>query len=154
MAHPKLSTKHPRWRELSTVLAAKTRQRLLVLSRRGIGRRAVHEVTGIDHRTLARIKNKQTKYVRIETRDLIFSVPFDAHCDRAVISGAKTRHMIARLIERDDTGFTRSEIAKRLGRKPHTNGFANLEIGRKSMVLAKSQMRVEKLYNDAIGKVA
>lgn len=149
MAHPKYITKNPRKVELKTVPAGRSRQRILTLSKRGIGRKAVHEVTGLDHRTLAKIKNGRTKYVRRETQRLIFSVPFDAHCDRAVIDGARTRKMIEELVTRHDTGFTKSEIAKRLGTK-QKRLHKTLNIGRKDMVLAKSQMRVEKLYRDAI----
>lgn len=147
MAHPKQLTKRPRPVALKTVPSGRTRQRLRTLSQNGIGRKAVHEVTSIDLRTLARIKSGQTKYVRRETMRLIFSVPFDAHCDRAVISGTKTRRMIEHLITHED--FTGSEIAKRLGTK-QTRRHKTLNIGRNENVLAKSQMRIEKLYRDAV----
>jgi hypothetical protein len=151
MAHPKLKTKKPRYRELQTVSAGRSRRRLITLSRHGVGRRAVHEVTEIDHRTLARIKNGKTKYVRRETQELIFSVSLNAHCDHALVRASETRRMIRTLTKRHDMGFTQSEIAKRIGNKPRTNGYATLHIGRKANVLARSQMRIEKLYRDAVG---
>jgi hypothetical protein len=86
--------------------------------------------------------------VRRETQRLIFSVSFDAHCDRAVIDGTKTRKMIEHLTRKD--GFSKSEIAKRLGAKQNRE-YATLHIAQKGMVLAKSQMRIEKLYRNAVG---
>jgi hypothetical protein len=87
------------------------------------------------------------KYVRRETRELIFSVPFDGHCDRSVIDAEPTWRMINAMLSRQDT---RSEIAKRIGGYVGKNGFASLQIGN-TKVIARTQMRVEKLYNDAIG---
>lgn len=128
---------------LSTIPAGRTRQRLQTLSRVGIGRKAVHEFTGIDHRTLGRIKNGQTQRVRKETRELIFSVPMNAFCDKAVIDGTATRRLIGKLTS-FDMGFTQAEIARRLGRKQKC---PNLFIGRKGNVIAKSAMKIEQLYN-------
>jgi hypothetical protein len=151
MAHPKRKLKHPRGRELKTVPAGRSRQRLNILSKRGVGRKAVHEVTGLDHHTLRAIRSGKTKYVRRETQELIFSVPFDAHCDHALIDATDTQKMIEVLTTRCDLGFTKSEIAKRIGTKARPNGYATLHIGRKGNVLARSQMRIEKLYRDAVG---
>lgn len=154
MAHPKYRTKQPRREELKTVPAGRSRNRLILLSQKGIGRKAVHECTGLDHRTLARIKNGKTRYVRKESRDLIFSVPFNAHSDMALIDSSKTQKLISRLLTQDDMGFTRSEIARRLNPKVKARckpGYATLEIGRKGRVLARSQMKVERLWNDANG---
>jgi hypothetical protein len=150
MAHPKCQTKQPRRVELKTVPASRCHQRILALSKHGVGRKAIHEHTGLDHRTLARIRNGQTKYVRCETRDLIFSVPFDGHCDKALIDAKPTWKMIDRMLRSRDMGFTRSEIAKRIGHHVSKSGFAFLQIG-KTKVLARTQMRVEKLYKDAVG---
>ncbi len=150
MAHPKYQTKQPRRLELKTVPAGRSRQRMLMLSRAGVGRKAIHEHTGLDHRTLARIRNGQTKYVRRETRDLIFSVPFDGHCDKALINAQRTWRLINRMLTKQNMGFTRSEIAKRIGGCVGKNGFASLQIG-KTKVIARTQMRVEKLYKDAVG---
>ena len=143
MAHPKRKTKEPRWRELTTVLAGRSRRRLITLSRRGVGRKAVHEFTGLDHKTLREIKSGATKYVRRSTHALIFSVPFNAHCDKALIPARKTWQMVTALKEE---GFTQSELARRLGNKPSRRSHQTLNIG-KDRVTAKTQMKVEQLYN-------
>lgn len=134
MAHPKRKLKKPRGRELKTVPAGRTRQRMLTLSRHGLGRKAVHEVTGLNHRTLQRIKTGKTKYVRKETQQLIFSVPFNAHCDRALIDAGPTVKLIDRIKK---NGFTQSEIARRLSPKvkaKYRQGYAPLLIARKGKV--------------------
>jgi hypothetical protein len=154
MAHPKHSrhdspaakkrlSERKRRGGLQTVLAVSSRQRLLNLSSVGIGRKAVAEFTGIDNRTLGRIKNGQTQYVRKGTAELIKSVPFNAFSDKAVIDGSETRRLLRRMTS-ERMGFTKAEIARRLGKKEKC---PLLFIGRKKMVIAKSAMAIEKLYN-------
>lgn len=146
MAHPKRQCKRPRDRELKTIPAGRTRRRLITLSKSGIGRKAVVEFTGLDHRTLAKIKNGRTRYVRKETCDLIFSVPFNAYCDRALIDARPTIKLIAR-VQRE--GFTKSEIARRLSpkvRAKYKPGYASLQIANGSKVLARTAMRVEQFF--------
>lgn len=154
MAHPKRTTKRPRKRELRTMLAGRTRRRLITLSQVGVGRKAVHEFTGLDHKTLRQIKNGSTKFVRRSTRDLIFAVPFNAFCNKALIDAGATQKRIAKLVQE---GFTRSEIARRLSptiKQKFLPGYASLQIGRKGRVIARTQMRVEQLYNRVMAEVA
>src|ERR1051326_2251784 len=99
MAYPKLQTKRPRKRELKTVPAEGSRARLLELSKHGVGRKAVHEFTGLDHKTLREIKNGNSRYVRRATQDVIFSVPTNAHCDHALVSASKTQRMIRAMLK-------------------------------------------------------
>ena len=148
MAHPKRITKRPRPAPLKMVTAGRSRLRLIKLSRAGIGRKAVHEITGLDHRTLAHIKNGRTKYVRKETRDLIFAVAFDAHCDRALVDARPTWKRINRMVTQDDMGFTRAEIVRRAKFYIPANGWGSLQIG-KTKVTARTAMKIEKLWKDA-----
>lgn len=153
MAHPKRTTKKKRYRELATVPAGRARRRLITLSKKGVGRKAVHEFTGLDHRTLQRIKATKTKYVRKVTQELIFSVPFNAFCDRAVIDARPTVSRINRLLE---AGFTRSELARRLNPKTKAKykpGYASLQLGGLK-VIARTEMQVKKLYDRIMAEAA
>lgn len=129
---------------LKTIPAGMIRSRLRALSEAGVGRKAVHEVTGIDHRTLAKIKNGDTRYVRRATADLIYAVPFNAFCDRALIDGNETRRLIRQMTKKRGMGFTQAEIARRLGARQKC---PNLQIARKGRVLARTAMKIEQLYN-------
>lgn len=131
---------------LKTIPAGHVRRRLVSLSKAGIGRKAVHAVTGIDNRTLAKIKNGQTKRVGLETARLIKSVPFNAHSDLAVIDAKPTWELIDKLREWD-MGFSKSEIARRLGAKQK---YPTLNIN-PERITARTAMRVRKLYDCAIG---
>lgn len=154
MAHPKRFTKQKRDQELRTIPAGRSRRRLLTLSKYGMGRKAVAEFTGLDHRTLQRIKTCKTKYVRRATQELIFSVPFNAYCDRAVIDARATVSRINRLL---GEGFTRSEIARRLNpkiRAKYKPGYAPLHIASGGKVIARTAMRVEQFYNRVTAEAA
>lgn len=149
MAHPKHITKRPRKRALKTVPAGRCRQRILKLSKHGVGRKAIHEHTGLDHRTLAKIRNGRTKYVLRETHELIFSVPFDGHCDKALVDARPTIRLINKLVT-PGVGFTKAEIACRLNPvKRKKNRTASLQIG-KQRVTAHTAMKVEKIYRQVM----
>ena len=154
MAHPQARYNGTRKQPLATVRAGRSRRRLLILSKRGIGRKAVSEFTSLDHRTIQRIKNGRTKYVRRETQELIFSVPFNAFCNRAVIDSGPTLKLIARA-QRE--GFTKSEIARRLSpkvRDKYKPGHASLQIALNGKVLAQTQMKVERFLNRLMEEAA
>lgn len=106
----------------------------------------MHEITGIDHRTLGKIKNRETRYVRLETEKAILSISFDVHCDKALIDATRTKQLITMLTTRHDMGFTKAEIAKRIGKK----FTRTLEIARTDKVTARSAMDIQRLWNDAI----
>lgn len=126
---------------------------MLLLSRRGIGRKAIAEITGLDERTLGRIRNGQTRFVRRGTQELIFSVPFDAHSDGALVDARPTLQLVKRLT-RPDIGFTKAEIACRINpslRKK--NRMATLRLGRRGggkKITARTAMKIEQLFNQVM----
>jgi hypothetical protein len=122
------------WKPRRSAEAA--RKHLRRLSRFGIGIRTVSEVTGIATSTLLGYKTERRRHISETNETLILNVTRDARIDRTRVDARRTRRMVkALLIE----GFTRQELAKRMGR-------SQFQIARKPCVFAQTEMLVEKLH--------
>jgi hypothetical protein len=64
-----------------------------------------------------------------------------AHSDGALISNARTWQRITVLLRE---GFTKTELARRLGSRAKT---PSLQVGRHGQVKARTAVKVERLYN-------
>lgn len=93
--------------------ADRVRAHLWKLSRAGIGRRAVGDVTDISDSILHEIRHRRRLRIRARTERKILAVtPALARSDRAKVSASKAWRLIGQLLEE---GFTKAGLAKLLG---------------------------------------
>lgn len=119
------------------VPAGRARAHLLKLSRRGVGRRAVQAACDVALTILQEVHSGRKTQIRRRTETRILAVTVDALSDGALIPAAHTHALIQRLLEE---GFTRAELARRLGyRSP------KLQLNTPK-VTAKNAARVERFY--------
>jgi len=123
------------------VPAARARRHMLRLSRCGVGRRAVGAVSGVADTILSHIRSGRRKKIRASTERRILAVTSAAHSDGALVSNARTWQRINVLLRE---GFTKTELARRLGSKAKT---PSLQIAMRGEVLARTAIKVERLYN-------
>jgi len=122
------------------VPAGRARRHILKLSRRGIGRRAVAAVSGVSETILFRIRSGLRRQIRASTERRILAVTFDAYSDAALVSNARTWQRIGVLLSE---GFTKQELARRLGSKAKE---PKLQIATRGECLARTAVKVERLY--------
>lgn len=124
------------------VSALRTRRHILQLSKAGVGHRTLAELSEVDDRTISKIKKGNQRRISREHERAVLAVRAGGVCDRAYIPAAETHQ---RLAELDALGFTRTELARRLGhtgRRPHLN-FG----GTRTKLTALKALAIEKLYN-------
>lgn len=119
------------------VPAAKARAHLLMLSKQGVGRRAVGATTDISDTVLSDIRSGNKKNIRARTERLILAVNKDMASDHALTSATGTWKLIYKLL---DKGYSEAQLAKLLG-------YANpvLQFG-KEQVLAITACEIRRLY--------
>ena len=119
------------------VSAEPARLHILALSKHGCGRRAVADACDVGNTTISEIRTGRKLQIRRSTEIRILAVTADAALDHAVISARSTTRQIDKLLRE---GFTKSELARRLGYKTGA-----LQINRRK-VLAKNAARVDRFY--------
>jgi hypothetical protein len=110
---------------------------MMMLSHRGIGRRAVAAACDVGETTLQEIRNGRKTMIRRSTALQILAVTVDAASDRALISAKQTWSQLRRLLHE---GFSKREIARRLGYKSPA-----IQLNRKR-VTAKNAARVDRFF--------
>ena len=119
--------------------AADVRHHLQMLSKRGIGRDTVSELSGICVSTVDVLRTGKRKNIRAMNAKRILSISVDAVVnDAQLVDAGPTMTRIRWML---NEGFTKTEIARRLGYKTHA-----LQI-RRGRITARNAMKVEKLYN-------
>jgi hypothetical protein len=119
------------------VSARAARRHIIALSHSGVGRRAVAEASDIGKTTIQLIGAGCKRQIRAWTERAILAVTADAALDGAYIPAAKTQAQIRELITE---GFTRAELARRLGYKT-----PNLQFGR-GRISAVNAAKVDRFY--------
>jgi hypothetical protein len=121
------------------VPANKARHHLILLSRRGIGRDTVSDLTGLGVTMIDQIRMGSQKNLRAMNEKKILAVDLDLVAnDAQLISAVKTWERIRWMLRE---GFTKTEIARRLGYKTHA-----LQLNKKQ-ITARNAQKVEQLYN-------
>ena len=126
------------WNGVVSSDAARTHLRKL--RRRGVGLRAVADVTGISRTILQGIASGARAQCRKRTETAILAVDGGARSGGSIVPAGKTWRIIRHLLAE---GYTKSELARRLGSKAKTPA---LQI-RTDFVLASTAAKVERLYN-------
>jgi hypothetical protein len=115
----------------------RARRHLLWLSRRGVGRDAVAEACDVAAVSIKRIRQGRRRFILRETERRILAVDLGAVAGGGLRDAAPTWRKLAILLSE---GFTRSELARRLGyAKPE------LRMGR-ARITAATAMRVDRFY--------
>lgn len=127
------------------VQADKSRRHLEYLSRHGVGRRAVADASGVSCTVIAEIRSGSKANVRRETERKILAVTRDAHSDHALIPANRTKRQIEELISE---GFTKAEIARRLGYKTKA-----LQISA-GLITAKTATKIDRFYQAIMAEEA
>lgn len=126
--------RHVVWAGL--VPARRARAHLLILRKRGIGRRSVHEACDVGVTLLQEIILGRQKKIRADIERRILAVDTGAARDRTIIAARPAQKAIAELLAR---GWTRTAIAKALGYAGHALHLKGPRI------TAKNALRVERL---------
>lgn len=119
------------------VPAGPARRHLFALSRAGVGRRSVQLACDVTDTVLAEVKSGRKGQIRAETERRILAVTVDAKGGAALVPAGRTWRRINQLLEE---GFTKAEIARRLGRKTPA-----LQI-RKRHITLRTAVNVERLF--------
>ncbi|MDN4036771.1 hypothetical protein [Massilia sp. YIM B02443] len=121
------------------VPATKARAHLKALSALGVGRRSVAAASDVGNTVLSDIISGRKTNIRAATERAVLAVTADATGDRALVSAKQTWKMLDELI---DDGYTRRDLAVRLGSKSRTPA---LQLDR-DLVTARNAYLVERLY--------
>jgi len=121
------------------VPAAKARAHMKALSAQGVGRRSVGAACDVADTVLSDIISGRKVNIRAATERAILAVTVDAAGDGALVPAKATWKLLDQLIE---DGYTRSELARRLGSKSKTPA---LQLKR-DFVTLRSAYQVERLF--------
>lgn len=130
------------------VSAKAVKRHLRLLGRRGVGLRAVRDVTGLNLTRLLELRSGNAGRVTRRTERLILNVTSEAYADAARIPGKRTICLIKRMKRQ---GFNYRQLALKLDLWPET---LQRIVKRKGNVLAKTQMKVERFYNRLMAEAA
>lgn len=124
------------------VPAQPARHHMLMLRKKGVGRRSVQAVTDISDSILSKILNGQRHQIMKRTADAILAVDSDSISDGGLVDASETWHHIRRLMEH---GYTKARLSKEIGQ-----GGKALQLGKKK-VRAKSAAKIQRLLSEADG---
>ncbi|HUE29887.1 MAG TPA: hypothetical protein VMR79_03380 [Verrucomicrobiae bacterium] len=117
--------------------AGKCRRKIRALRKRGIGRRSIADAAGVASSSIGEISRGTKTQVRLSTEARILNLDAGAAAGGTIVDASPTQRLIGRLLEE---GFTRRELAKRLGYKSPA-----LQLGGER-ILARNALRVAKFY--------
>ena len=123
--------------------ACRVRRHLRALSLKGIGYKQVADTADVGHTTLQLVMNGRKRRIRAAYERRVLAVDKRAIADGALVPAGPTWRRLHHLIEHE--GFTRCEIAKRLGYRSLALQF------KKTAVLARTEAKVERFYRLAVG---
>lgn len=123
------------------VPAARARQHLQKLSRAGVGRRAVAAASDVSSNILSAIRSGSRRQIRASTEKRILAVDGRARADRSIVPASGAWRRIRQL---QDEGFSKAELARRLGLRTEA-----IQIG-KAKITARTAVRIERLYQRCV----
>jgi len=122
------------------VPADPVRGHLKQLSRQGVGYKSVAVAADVNKTVLAKILAGTRQQLRAQAARRILAVDRDAVADHALVDARPTWRRLRRLLAE---GFTKHELARRLGSKARTPALQF----KSRYILAKSAARVERFYS-------
>lgn len=127
--------KRAEWNGL--VSADEVRAYLRRLSKRGVGYKTVADAADVSKTVLAKVMRGDKKFLRAQSAKRILAVDHQAVADHALVSAGRTWQRLDTLIAE---GFTKAELARRIGKKTPA-----LQLN-KRRILAINASRVERLW--------
>lgn len=127
--------------------AAPIRAQLRRLSRQGVGYKSVAIAADVSKTVLQNVMTGRKHQVRARTVRRVLAVTKDAIADRALVPGARAHAMLERLL---DEGFTKTELARRLGSKAKV---PSLQL-KARLLTARSASKVERLYRTVMAEAS
>lgn len=122
------------------VSADAVRAHLKTLSGQGVGYKSVAIAADVHNSTLSDILFAGKQQLRAQTARRILAIDRDARADHALVPAGPTWRRLRQLLAE---GFTKTELARRLGSRSKTPA---LQFKRR-FILAKSAARVERFYH-------
>ena len=119
------------------VRAEVARRHILRLSRQGVGRQAIAAASDVAESVIFRVRSRRQSHIQKRTEDKILSVSDQALSDAALVRARGTWRQINGLLSE---GFTKAELARRLGYKSGSLQFGKLR------VLARTAARVDRFF--------
>lgn len=119
--------------------AAEVREHLNALSRSGVGRRRIHELTGLSHSAIRDLATGEHQRCLPETARRILSITCRDQAPGGLVDAVETHRLVA---EMTDAGVRRYAIAKVIGQ----SGPA-LQLG-KTSVTRRNADAIQKLHDD------
>ncbi len=119
------------------VRADTARRHILRLSRQGVGRQAFAAASDVAASVIIRVRSRRQNHIQKQTEDKILSANEKAGSDAALVRARGTWRQINSLL---GEGFTKAELARRLGYKSRSLQFG------KRWVLARTAARVDRFY--------
>lgn len=133
-----LTARQKRGEQNPIVWAANARRHLRKLQRRGVGLIVLSEASGIQRRTLGKIRGGQSKQIRRSRETEILSLSELHVSDHSLVPAKPVWKLIDKLIAE---GFTYKQIEER-------SGVAYpIMWARKPCVRARTKMRIQKFYD-------
>ena len=130
-----VARKNGDWNGIVDARAA--RRHISKLSKAGIGYKSVADAASVAHTVVAEIRAGRKLRIRQRTERRILAITKDAYAAGALIDADPTWKQIDTLLEE---GFTKSELARRLGFKSKAIQFSHFE------VTGKTASRVDRFY--------
>jgi len=130
-----VARKNGDWNGIVDARAA--RRHISKLSKAGIGYKSVADAASVAHTVVAEIRAGRKLRIRQRTERSILAVTKTAYAGGALIDADPTWKQIDKLLEE---GFTKAELARRLGLKSPAIQFKHFE------VTAKTAARVDRFY--------
>jgi hypothetical protein len=122
------------------VPADKARAHMLKLSKKGIGRRTVQDISGVGDTTLQRIRNGTKKQIRKKTEEAILAVTADVPNEVTIMDSTGALRKLELL---KNEGYTEAFLAEKLGYKT-----PRLQFKRGRPMIARNIHRIYKLYEE------
>lgn len=123
--------------------AKRAKRHLGKLSVQGVGRRAVSYACDVGITILSEIRTGKRLCIRSRTEKAILSVTVDAISGGSLVDADPVWKQINKLLEE---GFSKAELARRLGLKTRAIQFGRFE------VTAKTAMRVDRFYRQIMAE--
>jgi cytochrome P450 len=121
------------------VAARSSRTHLKTLSRQGVGYKSVAVAADVSHTVLADILRGHKHQLRAQSARRVLAIDRDALADGALVPAGRTWRLLRRLLAE---GFTKTELARRLGSKAKTPALQF----KSRFILANTAARVERFY--------
>jgi len=123
--------------------ASEARAHILRLSALGVGYKSVAEAATVGVTVVAQVRSGVKTKIRAQSAKRILEIDVSAKADQAFVPAKETHHLLKKLLRK---GYTKTELAKRLGSKAKTPA---LQLNSKK-VTVRNAHKVKKLYRDII----